>query len=340
MRGINLSHWFAQSNQGYGPAHLTGFVGRPDLARIAQAGFRHVRVPVDPAIVLAKSGTELVEPVFAALRAALSTIASQGLAAIVDLHPVGHDKDALLTPDGAQAFVTGWSTLAAALAPMQSDHFSLEILNEPEPLKGQVWWALQSQALSAIRAAGWRGSVIANGGGWSGIEDLVAFAAYDDPKVVYTVHCYAPLLFTHQATTWSWDVARRVRGLGWPIEPQDAESAAAGATLDGEARGFVKGEIAAGNFTRSAMATQFDRLARWQTAQGGPPLYVGEFGVYDSEAPHDARLAWVRGVREACDTRGWGWALWDYSPSFGLLPSSGDRILASDMLQALGIGRS
>lgn len=65
---------------------------------------------------------------------------------------------------------------------------------------------------------------------------------------------------------------------------------------------------------------------------------MGEFGVYDREAPADARLAWVRSVREACDSHRWGWAMWDYSPSFGLLPQSGARIMAPDMLRALGVG--
>lgn len=338
LRGVNLSHWFAQSMEGYAPAHLANYVGPSDLAQLAQAGFRHVRLPVDPGIVLGRSGTEPVAPVLDALRAAIGRITGQGLAVIVDLHPVGAAKNVLLTPEGARAFVAGWSALAAALAPLQTGELSLEILNEPDPLKGKAWWDLQRQALAAIRGAGWRGGVIANGGGWSGIEDLVAFDAYDDPKVIYTVHCYAPLLFTHQATTWSWDVARRVRGLGWPIAPGDAEAAASRAGADDEARGFVKSAIAAGHFTRQALDAQFEQLARWQAAQGGPPIYVGEFGVYDREAPAEARLAWVRSVREACDSRRWGWALWDYSPSFGLLPRSGARTLAPAMLSALGIG--
>jgi len=339
-RGVNLSHWFAQSFRGYGRDHLAGYIAPADLERIARAGFDHVRLPVDPGILLTQGGTELNGPVFEAVRAALARIAALGLTTVLDLHPVGAGKAPLTTPEGARAFVTGWTTLVAALAPAQAPGLVLEILNEPEPLKGEAWWALQGEALAAIRQAGWRERVVANGGGWSGIDDLVAHKAYDDRAVVYTVHCYAPLLFTHQATTWSWDVARRIDGLGWPIPKDEAERAAAGATRDDEARGHVRSQIAAGAFTQAAMAAQFDRLAAWQAAEGAPAIYVGEFGVYEPKAPAEARLAWLKSVREACEARGISWAMWDYSPSFGLLPPSGARVMAPDTLRALGIGAS
>ncbi|WP_082552632.1 cellulase family glycosylhydrolase [Methylobacterium sp. Leaf456] len=339
-RGVNLSHWFAQSFRGYGRDHLAGYIAPSDLERIARAGFDHVRLPVDPGILLSQGGTELNGPVFEAVRAALALIDRLGLTTVLDLHPVGAGKVPLQTSEGARAFLTGWTTLATALSPSQTPGLVLEILNEPEPLKGEAWWALQAEALAAIRRAGWRGRVVANGGGWSGIDDLVAHKAYDDRAIVYTVHCYAPLLFTHQATTWSWDVARRIDGLGWPIPKDEAERAAAGATRDDEARGHVRSQIAAGAFTSAAMAAQFDRLAAWQKAEGGPAIYVGEFGVYEPKAPVEARLAWLRSVREACESRGFGWAMWDYSPSFGLLPPSGARVMAPDTLRALGIGAS
>ncbi len=339
-RGVNLSHWFAQSFRGYGPDHLAGYIAPTDLERIARAGFDHVRLPVDPGILLTREGTELNRPVFEALRAALARLDRLGLTTVLDLHPVGAGKAPLLTPEGARAFVTGWSTLAAALSPSQAPGLVLEILNEPDPLKGEAWWSLQGEALDAIRKAGWRGRVVANGGGWSGIDDLTARKAYDDRAIVYTVHCYAPLLFTHQATTWSWDVARRVDGLGWPIVRDEAEQAASAATRDDEARGFVRSQIAAGDFTPAAMTAPFDRLAAWRAAQGNPAIYVGEFGVYAPKAPAQARLAWLESVREACEARGFGWALWDYSPSFGLLPPSGARVMTPDTLRALGIGAS
>src|ERR1039457_7648659 len=45
-------------------------------------------------------------------------------------------------------------------------------------------------------------------------------------------------------------------------------------------------------------------------------VYLGEFGVYE---PADAtsKRRWIATVRSAAESRGWGWAVWDYNDSFG-----------------------
>jgi len=340
-RGVNLSHWFAQSDQGYGLRHLTSFVQPDELRSIAKAGFSHVRLGLEPtAIFTSERGrVQVVEPVLAALLEALARIRAEGLAAVLDLHPVGRAKEALLTPAGADGLVASWAALAGAVKDWSGPALILEILNEPDPLKGEAWWVLQERALAAIRTAGARGPVVANGGSWSGVEDLVARAPYADDGVIYTIHCYAPLLFTHQAATWTWDVAAQIRGLPWPASPEAAEGVAAAATRDERARGFLRDQIAAGDFTREALDAPLARLAAWQDQHGRPPIYVGEFGVYAKDAPAEARIAWVRAAREAFERRGWGWALWDNGSDFGLR-QAGTGVLDPTMLRALGVRAS
>jgi aryl-phospho-beta-D-glucosidase BglC (GH1 family) len=340
---VNLSHWFAQSEHGYGAQHLAGFVTQDDLHRIAGAGFGHVRLSLEPSAIFAnahpRGRVPLAEPVLAALHDALALIRAEGLAVVLDLHPVGPDKDRLRTPAGAEAFVAGWASLADEFKAESGPAFVLEILNEPEPLQGEAWWALQERALSAIRSAGASGPVIANGGGWSGVEDLVARVPYADRAVIYTIHCYAPLLFTHQAATWTWDVAAKLGGLGWPLPPEAADKVAAAASADQRARGFLRDQIAGGDFTREAFDAPLARLAAWQEQHGGPPIYVGEFGVYAKAAPTEDRLVWIRAARETFERRGWAWALWDNTPSFGFRQAS-SRALDPAMLRALGVGAS
>ena len=174
-------------------------------------------------------------------------------------------------------------------------------------------------------------------GGWSGVDDLVARTPYVDPNLVYTVHHYAPILFTHQTADWTWPVAARVSGLDWPQPPERAEDAAAAATRDREAHDFVRDQIRGGDFTAAAMAASFDKLSDWGRQHGGPAIYVGEFGVYAPSAPAAARLRWVEAARREFDRRGWGWAYWDSSRSFGLRPVSGPDALDPGMLAALGL---
>lgn len=338
-RGVNLSHWFAQSSNGYGPQHLEGFVTLEDIGRIVHAGFDHVRLGVEPDALFAKEGdrTRFSEPVLSALRRTLDAITEQGLTVVLDLHPVGASKEPLLRKEGAETFVARWSRLSASIAADGRRRVVLEILNEPEPLGGEAWWTLQGRALVAIRGEGAANPVVVSGGNWSGIEDLVARQPYADRNLIYTVHHYAPLLFTHQATTWSWDAAAPIAGLGWPLAPEAAETAAAAATKDERARGFLRDQIRGGDFTLATMEAQFDRLTRWQAEHGGVPIYVGEFGVYAKAAPAESRLAWVRSAREAFERRGWSWALWDNTPSFGFrLDAAQGKAINPDLLRALG----
>jgi hypothetical protein len=101
----------------------------------------------------------------------------------------------------------------------------------------------------------------------------------------------------------------------------------------------LRDQIAGGDFTREAFDAPLARLAAWQEQHGGPPIYVGEFGVYAKAAPTEDRLAWIRAARETFERRGWAWALWDNTPSFGFRQAS-SRALDPAMLRALGVGAS
>jgi hypothetical protein len=337
-RGINLSHWFAQSYEGYSQARLDGFVTRDEIHRLALSGFDHVRLSVAPAVLFPPQAKLAFEPMaMGALHRALDHIQQAGLAAIVDLHPIRDEKNVFLAPDGADRLIDCCHILAKALAKRETPGLALEILNEPEPLAGDAWWRLQERALAAIRDAGFSDLVIANAGGWSGMDDLAAHEPYSDPRVVYTVHFYAPMLFTHQSASWSLEVARQVGDLGWPLDPADAERAAKLASRDVSASACVRGQIANGQFSLAAMKAQFDRLTKWQSLNGHPTIYVGEFGVYAPHAPAAARLAWIKAARDGFEQRNWGWALWDYSPDFGFLTDgTPPRAMDASMLAALG----
>lgn len=336
-RGVNLSHWFAQSTSGYGSQHLRTYINDNDFSAIASAGFSHVRIGIEPAILFSDSGqAHLDERVIEDLVAGLRRAAAKKLAIVLDIHPGNSAaKSQLREPEKAARFVDNWRLLAARLAEFSPDTLFLEIQNEPEALDGLAWWTLQGAALDAIRSADRRRIVVASAGGWSSIEGLVEREPYNDDKVVYNVHYYAPLLFTHQSTDWAWDVAERVSGLGWPVAAEDAAAVTGQAAKRDDDKQILRNEISQGHFTRAAMMRDFDRLSAW-SSKHRVPVYVGEFGVYAKSAPLEARERWIGACRQAFEERGWGWALWDYSASFGLLRVA-NKTFDPNMLKILGV---
>jgi aryl-phospho-beta-D-glucosidase BglC (GH1 family) len=62
-------------------------------------------------------------------------------------------------------------------------------------------------------------------------------------------------------------------------------------------------------------------IVPWKEAQDrGIGVMVGEFGCHN-RTPHDVVLAWMEDCLENWQRAGWGWALWNFRGSFGILDS-------------------
>ncbi len=71
-------------------------------------------------------------------------------------------------------------------------------------------------------------------------------------------------------------------------------------------------------------------LAPWRTiAAQGEQVFVGEWGCFN-RTPHPVALAWMRSWLERWRDAGFGWALWNFRGSFGLLDSGRADITYED----------
>lgn len=62
-------------------------------------------------------------------------------------------------------------------------------------------------------------------------------------------------------------------------------------------------------------------IVPWQQAQKqGIGVMVGEFGCYN-KTPHDLTLAWMEDCLSNWNRANWGWALWNFRGTFGILDS-------------------
>ncbi|HWB59339.1 MAG TPA: cellulase family glycosylhydrolase, partial [Chthoniobacteraceae bacterium] len=74
-------------------------------------------------------------------------------------------------------------------------------------------------------------------------------------------------------------------------------------------------------FIQSKETLWDQRIKPWLAlAAKGVGIHVGEWGAFN-HTPHDVALAWMRDCLDNWRTAGFGWALWNFRGSFGILDS-------------------
>ncbi|MFZ3365925.1 MAG: glycoside hydrolase family 5 protein [Candidatus Sulfotelmatobacter sp.] len=340
-RGINASEWFAQvyDQRGYTKDHFQSWTTSEDIALIKSIGFDHVRLSVNPQPMMANHRPdEITAEYLGYLDAAIKLILDQGLAVVIDLHPESDFKARLAKDDSfVQEFSDFWRALARHYSSWDAERVFFEILNEPEFPDPYRWYGVQAKLAAAIREGAPQQTIIAAGARWSDDDELVFIEPLRDPNVIYNFHFYDPHIFTHQGATWGTYFWHWVKGLHYPSSPESAAKTAAGVPDAVDRLAVIR--YGQDHWDAVRIDAEVTQVAEW-ARQRGVPVVCNEFGVYRTYAdPHD-REAWIHDVRSALERHGMGWAMWDYSGSFGLVSKKDGRIMVDDMtVRALGMNR-
>jgi hypothetical protein len=327
-QGVNITGWF-RFPASRDPAVLRAYVGDAAMAALKHAGFTFVRLAVDPAVIAAA-------PMRRLLLDQVRRLQRQGLAVVISPHPVTWNLDANL--DDRRRLAAFWHDLAPALRGLAAAMTFPEVLNEPvfhdDPA---AWWGLQQALRETIRAALPDATIVLTGQDWGSIAGLLALTPGDDRNVVYSFHFYDPPELTSLAA-WRAGLDRAALArLPFPeTSPADCQRIADGAA-DPATRDVMR-FYCASDWTAARVRARLDAAASW-AARHHVALLAGEFGASAALNP-EARLAWLRLVRESCAENGIGWALWGYDDAMGFnlpRPPGNNPVLDHSVLKALGL---
>lgn len=293
-RGFNLTEKCVKPREGNVP-----FQER-DFALLAEWGFDFARLPLsylfwtDPNDLLKVRPEDLKD-----IDDAVGFGRKHGVHVNLNLHrapgycvnPPREPLDLWTNEKALEACAFHWAHLARRYKGFPNERLSFDLLNEPANVSEAVYTRVVKQLVAAIRAEDAHRLIMADGLQW-GRDPVLGLV---DLGIAQSTRGYDPMPLTHYKANW-------VKGSNeWP-EPTWP---------------LKRGEK--GTTTKETLHKE--RIQPWkQLEEKGVGIHVGEWGAFN-QTPHKVVLSWMRDCLELWKEAGWGWALWNFHGSFGVLDS-------------------
>ena len=276
-------------------------------AVVADAGFRHVRLPVRWSNHASLDESAVIDPAFIArVQTVVDGLLARGLTVVLNMHHYRQlDGDALDAGEARAArsvlrgrFLALWAQIGERFQGYPPQLW-FELYNEPHGDQTPARWNdLASRALRLLRTGHPARIVVIGPTNWNNPSALATLALPPDPRLVATFHHYDPMRFTHQGADWAGDEFRR------------------------------QGVLCCDATQRPHILAPLSVAAEWSKAHN-TPVWLGEFGAYGGPPgkPNDmaSRAAWTRLVRVEADRLGIPWTYWEFASGFGAYDWAGKR---------------
>jgi aryl-phospho-beta-D-glucosidase BglC (GH1 family) len=332
-KGANICRWFRFRSPK--PEELGDYVTESESKRMREMGLTHVRLCLQPRMIMNPSTGEARQEVAGHVDAAIERFHRAGLLVLIDLH--NEDRADEINTAWQEAFVRFWGTFAARLKHFDPELTMFEIINEPV-FKGreEEWNSFNQKLAAAIRKNAPDHTIMTSGPNWGGIDGLRKLKLLDDTNVVYSFHCYDPFTFTHQGATWAGPDVKPLRGVPYPSSPEGV------APLLADLEQYPGSKKLLENYgkqmwNKAKLAARFKEGIEWG-ARNKVPLYCGEFGVFPSFAKPEHRANWFRDFGQVLAENQIGWAVWGWDEGFGLNRRHVNGTLEVDRTVATALG--
>jgi endoglucanase len=328
MRGINMGGWLSQIDaiQEKDPdkfpgidKHMETFITGSDFANVKSWGFDHVRIPVDSYLFFTEDENP-IENRLLNLDRSVEFAKQNGLKLILDLHECpGHDfSEVTKSPvqklfDSDDTYIKKTEKIWAFLAERygQKDHVLFETLNEPVAPAPEIWNNVKDRLCREIRKHAPKSTIITGSNMWNWPSTYNSLTPFEDDNLIYSVHFYEPLLFTHQNAPWIKNPEIKVER----TYPSDYGP------------GFVRKyglTMSAGVWDKNRLTREFEPVNEFRKKYNAHVI-CNEFGVY-TPVELQAQLRWYDDLLYVLKEMGIGFSYWNYKNlDFGII-SIGEKL--------------
>jgi endoglucanase len=294
-RGFNLLERFTRRSDGNPPFR------EADFEWIAELGFDFVRLPMsylcwsDPNDWLKLREDELKhidQAVEFGRKYRVHVNLNFHRAPGYCVNPPKEPLDLWSDEKAVEACAFHWAHFAKRYRGIPNSLVTFDLLNEPADIPEATYARVVKRLVDAIRAEDPNRLIIADGLKW-GTKPVPSLA---DLRVAQSTRGYGPSRISHWKANW-------VRGSDqwpeptWPLKIKD-------------------GDV----WDKERLRQEY--IEPWQALERqGVGVHVGEWGAFQ-HTPHPVVLAWMRDWLALWKQAGWGWALWNFRGSFGILDSN------------------
>ncbi len=324
MRGANIANYLeVPPGEGWFTPHSV-----LDLKLIRAEGFDHIRLPVGwhhytgPAPDFKLSGD-----IFSKADQMVTNATALGLNVIINLH---HFNEFTTDPAANTAwFHAIWRQVASHYAAAPPG-VAFELLNEPKDAATTLLLnPIFAQTIRDIRLTNPHRTLFVGPGRYNSPEELPDFRLPDDDdNIIVTLHCYDPMFFTHQGAGWA-GPDLRLTGIVFPGPPKTPLQPDPTLDLKPSVLRQIKKYNTLPADTNPSGPSAFRRkveLAKAWSEKFGRPVHFGEFGAFTT-ADQPSRARYYAAFRQALDSAGIGWAIWDWKSGFNYWDTKNHRPL-------------
>jgi aryl-phospho-beta-D-glucosidase BglC (GH1 family) len=321
QHGINFGGWLSQKKQT--ERHLSTFITESDFATVASWGLDHVRIPVDYELVETE-GSIRKEEGFLWITRCLEWCQKYHLNMILDLHKTaGYVFD---DQNGSREFFSNFAYQARFISLWQEfarrfgqyhEMLAFELLNEiVDPAVSDQWNTLVARTIESIRSVAPEIKILVGGIHHNAPSGIALLDPPADENIVYNIHCYEPIIFTHQTASWTKGM-RPDFHIAYP-DSIDLYRRSAAAFSKEYTESLVKEGVTdvEESLFEAVLKEAIEKAEKYNV-----PLYCGEYGVID-QADLESTLRWYQVITKVFDRHNIGHAAWTYREmDFGLTDS-------------------
>lgn len=346
-KGINITNWLEDANYTFDGKFK---FDDKDIQLMADNGLKALRLPID-LDAYATNRDDFVEGTAAALEfddknlfgvldSFVNWTEKAGMSLTIDYHEYdnGYNRTSAIDPKYTSMMANVWKHVAQHYASSTRENLFFELLNEPDMSEGKVsttyWRKAAQEIIDSIRTVDKKHTIIFGDAKWYSIDLLSKGEPLNDDNIIYAVHTYDPMEFTHQGA--SWNDARDVKNLMFPYDKTKWSEYSADFGIKKTTTKYIADNVK--NYykrgSKEFIMSVVLPAKKWAVANNVPVL-INEFGAMNTNSDAQSVLNYMTALREISEELEIPLQHWGYTGQFALFESAAGSDKGTKLIEGM-----